>query len=138
MTRDANQRGKREEGSREKKNLTSSHHFIYETHRRVHTNVEPCIIASHALLLCNVVRKWSRFASGASGFDAAAAFVTEESPTAGSDGHAWGGWSNASGGVAIPGDGVGDGDIESGGVEPVECYTQQTDKAKKDIKGNTC
>lgn len=92
----------------------------------VHTN-EPCIIASHALLLCNVVRKCARFASAASA--AVPALVTEESPTAGSDGYACGAWSKVSVGVAGLGDGVGDGDKDSEGVEPVECYTD-------DIKGN--
>jgi len=106
MARNAKRRGE----------IQKFYHFIYETHHHDHTN-EPCIIASHALLLCNVVRKWARFGSAASaGFVAAPALVTGEC----SDGYACEAWSKVSGGVASLGDGVGDGDKDSGGVEPVE------------------
>jgi len=49
-------------------------------------------------------------------------------------------WSSA-GGVSGLGDGVGEGDNDSGGVEQVECYTpaEQRTVEKKHIKGkNTC
>ena len=55
--------------------------------------------------------------------------VTPESPTAGSCGYAW---SGIGGGVTSRGDGVGDGDNDSEGVELVECYTPAM---HRDIKG---
>jgi hypothetical protein len=89
-----------------------------------HTH-DPCIIASHALLLCKVVRKWAHFASAASEFAAIAVLVTPESPTADSCGYACGAWSSIGGGVASRGDGVGEGDNDSEGVELVECYSPE-------------
>jgi len=82
-------------------------------------------MASHALLLCNVLMKWARFASmAASAFaTAAAVLIGGGSLTADSCGYECGAWSNVGGGVTILGDGVGDGDNDSEGVgvEPVEC-----------------
>jgi hypothetical protein len=86
-----------------------------------HTN-EPCIIASHARLLCNVARKRARLGSAGSAFTDVAVVVTGESPIVGPCGYACRVWSSA-GGVSGLGDGVGEGDNDSGGVEPVECYT---------------
>jgi hypothetical protein len=81
-------------------------------------------MASHALLLCNVLMKWVRFRSAAaSGFAAVAVLVTPESPSAASCGYACGAWSSIGGGVVNRGDGDGDGDNDSGGVELVECYS---------------
>ena len=82
-------------------------------------------MASHALLLCNVLMKWARFASVASTFTTAAAVLIDEgSLTADSCGYACGAWSNVGGGVVSLDDGIGDGDNDSEGVgvEPVECY----------------
>ena len=81
-------------------------------------------MASHALLLCNALRKWARFASAASAFAAAAVLIGGGSLTADSCGYGCGAWSNVGGGVTILGDGTGDGDNDSEGVgveEPVEC-----------------
>ena len=83
-------------------------------------------MASHALLLCNVLMKWARFASVASVFATApAGLIGGGSLTADSCGYGCGAWSNIGGGVATLGDGVGDGDNDSEGVgvEPVECYS---------------
>ena len=82
-------------------------------------------MASHALLLCNVLMKCARFGSVASTFaTSAAVLIGGGSLTADSCGYACGTWSNVGGGVTILGDGVGDGDNDSEGVgvEPVECY----------------
>jgi hypothetical protein len=87
-------------------------------------------MASHALLLCNVLMKWARFGSVASAFATApAVLIGGGSLTAGSCGYPCGAWSNVGGGVAILGDGVGDGDNDSEGVgvEPVECYSRPGD-----------
>ena len=60
------------------------------------------------------------------------AFVIEESTTPGSSPCECGVWSSGSGGVASLGDGVGEGDNDSGGVEPAECYADaRTTKKKK-------
>jgi hypothetical protein len=75
-------------------------------------------MASHALLLCNALMKWLRFGSAASA--ALAVLIAEGSPTADSCGYAFGAWSSVGGGVVGLGDGVGDGDEDSEGVEPVE------------------
>ena len=109
-----------------------SFYQAYPTSAHTH---DPCIRASQALLLCNVVRKWARFGSVASGLAAIAVLVTPDSPTAGSCGYACGAWSSIGGGVASRGDGVGDGDNDSGGVELVECYTPGNAPARRDIKG---
>ena len=66
--------------------------------------------------------KWLRFGSAASA--ALAVLIAEGSPTADSCGYAFGAWSSVGGGVAGLGDGVGDGDEDSEGVEPVECYSR--------------
>jgi len=58
-------------------------------------------------------------------------FVIEGSTTPGSS--PGGVWSSGSGGVASLGDGVGEGDIDSGGVEPAECYAHK--KRERNIKG---
>jgi hypothetical protein len=82
-------------------------------------------MASHALLLCNVLMKCARLGSVASTFaTSAAVLIGGGSLTADSCGYACGAWSNVGGGVTILGDGVGDGDNDSEGVgvEPVECY----------------
>jgi len=77
-------------------------------------------MASHALLLCKVVRKCARFASATASADAPiAVLITPESLTADSCAYPCGAWSS-SGGVASRGDGVGDGDSDSEGVELVE------------------
>lgn len=92
---------------------------------------EPCISASHALLLCNVARKRARSAQVESGLGtmAAAVFVIEDSTTTPrSSPCGCGAWSSGSGGVVSLGDGVGDGDNDSGGVEPAECYAHQYKK----------
>jgi hypothetical protein len=91
---------------------------FYQAFTDIHTH-DPCIMASHALLLCKVVRKWARFASAAaSALASIAVLITPEPLTADSSG-AW----SSSGGVASRGDGVGDGDNDSEGVELVECYS---------------
>jgi hypothetical protein len=54
------------------------------THRHAHHTQEPCIIASHALLLCNVARKRARSAQVESGLVTmvvVVVFVIEESTT---------------------------------------------------------
>ena len=97
----------------------------------VHTH-DPCIKASHALLLCKVLMKWVRFRSAAaSGFAPVAVLVTPESPTAASCGYACGACSTIGGGVANRGDGDGDGDNDSGGVELVECYSGNCTSEKR-------
>jgi len=102
----------------EKSEVLPSFYQAFTTN--VHTH-DPCIMASHALLLCSVLMKWVRFRSAAaSGFAAVAVLVTSESPTAASCGYACGAWSSIGGGVANRGDGDGDGDNDSGGVEFVE------------------
>jgi len=92
-------------------------------------------MASQALLLCNVLRKWARFASAASAFaTAAAVLIGGGSLTADSCGYGCGVWSNVGGGVTILGDGVGDGDNDSEGVgveEPVECCSAAGGEAEK-------
>ena len=102
----------------ERDDSEGTHHHAYHTQ-------EPCIIASHALLLCNVARKRARSVQAASGpvTMVVVAFVIEESTTPGSSPCECGAWSSGgSGGVASLGDGVGEGDNDSGGVEPAECY----------------
>jgi len=101
-----------------------------------HTH-DPCINASHALLLCKVVRKWARFGSAASGFAAIAVLVTPDSPTAGSCGYACGAWPSIGGGVASRGDGVGDGDNDSEGVELVEFYPPGNAPARRHKRKGT-
>jgi hypothetical protein len=48
-------------------------------------------------------------------------FGIEASTTPGSSPCGCGAWSSGKGGVASRGDGVGEGDNDSGGVEPAEC-----------------
>jgi len=60
--------------------------------------------------------------------------VTGESPSACSCEYACGEWSIVSGGVAILGDGVGDGDNDSVGVELVECYNSSIRQREKTHK----
>jgi len=99
-----------------------------------HTH-EPCIMASQALLPCNVLMKRARFGSVASAFAAPAVLIGGGSVTADSCGYGCGVWSSVGGGVASLGDGVGDGDNDSEGVEPLECYS----RGKSNIKRkNTC
>lgn len=82
---------------------------------------EPCIIASHALLLCNVARKRARSVQAESGPVTMVVVVfVIESTTPGSSPCGCGAWSRGSGGVVSLGDGVGEGDNDSGGVEPAE------------------
>jgi hypothetical protein len=112
-------RNVKEKKKGEKSEVLPSFYIAFTTN--VHTH-DPCIRASHALLLCNVLMKWARFASAAaSAFAAVAALVTPESSTAASCGYACGAWSSIGGGVANRGDGDGDGDNDSEGVELVEC-----------------
>ena len=76
-------------------------------------------MASHALLLCNVLMKWARFGSVASAFAIPTAIlIGEGSLTAHSCGYACGAWSNVGGGVAGLGNGTGDGENHSEGVAP--------------------
>ncbi len=63
--------------------------------------------------------------AAASGFAAVAVLLTPESPTAASCGYGCRACSSIGGGVANRGDGVGDGDNDSGGVELVECYQRE-------------
>ena len=80
--------------------------------------------------------KRARFVSVASAFAGPAVFIGGGSMAADSCGYACGAWSSVGGGVASLGDGVGDGDNDSEGVEPLECYSREV---KHDIKGkNTC
>jgi len=60
ITRNTDQREK-ERGEREIEVFTT----LEKSANDIHTK-EPCIIASHALLLCNVLMKWLRFGSVAS------------------------------------------------------------------------
>jgi len=90
------------------------------THRAVRHTQEPCINASHALLLCNVARNRARSVQVESGLVTmvvVVVFVIEESA---SSPCGCGVWSSGSGGVASLGDGVGEGDNDSGGVEQAE------------------
>jgi len=78
-------------------------------------------MASQALLLCNVLMKWPRFGSAASAFVAPpGVLIGGGSEAARSCGYAWEACSSVGGGVASLGDGVGDGDNDSEGVEPLE------------------
>ena len=57
-------------------------------------------------------------------------FVIEPT-TSGSSPCECGAWSSGSGGVVSLGDGVGEGDNDSGGVEPAECYAGARQKKGK-------
>lgn len=105
-------KGERDNGSTQKIRTIEAHH-----------TQEPCIIASHALLLCNVARKRARSVLAESGpvTMVVVDFGIEESTTPGSSPCGCGAWSNGSGGVVSLGDGEGEGDNDSGGVEPAEC-----------------
>jgi hypothetical protein len=113
---------KEEKGQKKGKKSEVFPSFYLAFTTNVHTH-DPCIMASHALLLCKVLMKWARFGSAGSRLAAVAVLVTPESPTAASCGYACGAWSSIGGGVANRGDGDGDGDNDSGGVELVECYS---------------
>lgn len=58
-------------------------------------------------------------------------FVIEELTTPGSSPWGCGVCSSGSGGVASLGDGVGEGDNDSEGVEPVECYARARQKREE-------
>jgi hypothetical protein len=119
--RKTNQGG--EEGQRGNRNtfITPDMKCVNDAHTH-----EPCIMASQALLLCNVLMKRARFGSVASAFAAPAVPVTADSC-----GYACGVWSSVGGGVASLGDGVGDGDNDSEGVEPLECYSRGKTRHKR-------
>lgn len=78
--------------------------------------------------------KRARFRSAASAFAPPVVLIGGESAPADSCGYGCEVWSSVGGGVASLGDGVGDGDNDSEGVEPLECYSQ----GKTGHKKNTC